>query len=128
MSEKIFAAIITHGELACALADVAENLTVAEIPLHCYSTKILSSEEIIDRLEKEIERESPQKVLLFVDLIGGGCWIIANKLKKNNDNINIIAGVNVPMIISFMINFKRLTWAELLEKVAGDAQKGVVIR
>ncbi len=128
MSETIFTAIVTHGELACALSNVAQNLTGADLPLHCYSTKILTSEEIIERLEKEIQNVQPTKVLLFVDLIGGGCWIIANKIKKNNENIKVIAGVNVPMIISFLINYRRLSWSELLEKITADAQKGIVVR
>ena len=128
MNDNIFVAIITHGELACALANVAENLMSSEIPLHCFSTKILSSEEIINRLEEKIAHEQPKKVLLFVDLVGGGCWIIANKIKKNNDNINVIAGVNVPMIVSFLINFKRMDWPALMEKIAADAHKGIIVR
>jgi len=128
MNSNVFAAIITHGELACALANVAENLMTSEITLHCYSTKILSSEEIINQLEKKITQQKPEKVLLFVDLVGGGCWIIANKIKKNNEHINVLAGVNVPMIVSFLINFKRLEWPSLLEKITADAQKGIILR
>jgi len=127
MNSNVFAAIITHGELACALANVAENLMTSEITLHCYSTKILSSEEIINQLEKNTQQK-PEKVLLFVDLVGGGCWIIANKIKKNNEHINVLAGVNVPMIVSFLINFKRLEWPSLLEKITADAQKGIILR
>ncbi len=128
MNSNVFAAIITHGELACALANVAENLMASEITLHCYSTKILSSEEIINQLEEKITQQKPEKVLLFVDLVGGGCWIIANKIKKSNEHINILAGVNVPMIVSFLINFKRLEWPALLEKITADAQKGIILR
>ena len=128
MNEDVFVAIITHGELACALAKVAENLMASDIQLHCFSSQVLSSEEIIKRLENQIEKEKPKRILIFVDLIGGGCWIIANKIKKNNDYITVIAGVNVPMVVSFLINLKRQEWEPLIEKIVIDAQKGIVVR
>lgn len=66
MNSNVFAAIITHGELACALANVAENLMTSEITLHCYSTKILSSEEIINQLEKLLSKSLKRFCYLLI--------------------------------------------------------------
>ncbi len=126
--KKVLAFVITHGELACSLAQVSEKLTVPPIPLQCYSNKTRTSEDIVFEIQKRIEDEKPEKTIIFVDLIGGSCWIMGNRIKRDNPDISVIAGVNVPMLISFYINFSRMNWSDLLQKIVEDAKKGIVIR
>ncbi len=125
----ILAVVITHGDLACSLAKVSEKLVASGETLHCFSTQILSSEEIIREINDEIKSANPEKILVFVDLMGSNCWIIANKLKHEHpQKTAVVSGVNVPMLVSFLINFARLEWQALLEKIMTDAQKGIVLR
>ncbi len=126
---RILAIVITHGDLACSLAKVSEKLVATSEKLHCFSTQVLSSEEIIREINDEISTANPEKILVFVDLMGSNCWIIANKLKHEHpQKTTIISGVNVPMLVSYLINLTRLEWPDLLEKIISDAQKGIVLR
>jgi len=126
---NILAIVVTHGDLACSLAKVSEKLVGAQEQLYCYSTQVLSSEEIIREINDEIRTRNPEKILVFVDLMGSNCWIIGNKLKHEHaDKTTVISGVNVPMLISYLINHSRLEWQALLDKIVTDAQKGMVVR
>lgn len=85
-------------------------------------------EEIEEAITRQIETEKPEKVAIFVDLVGGSCWISANRIKHGNKDIAVIGGVNVPMLVSYFINYERLQWQDLLNKITEDARKGILCR
>ena len=128
MSKNYLSFIITHGSLACCIRDVAEKLIVPATELLCYSNTEWTLEKIESDIQSLIEERKPDKILIFTDLVGGSCWVSANRVKKTDQNIAVIGGVNVPMLVSYFINYERLDWTELLEKISADAIKGVVVR
>ncbi len=128
MNGKILAFIVTHGDLGCSLAKVAEKLMMPSHNLHCYSNQTLTSDEIVRKINEKIENEKPARVVVFVDLMGGSCWVIGSRVKHTHAQTTVVSGVNVPMLVSFFVNSQRLAWEELLEKITGDAKKGIVVR
>ncbi len=120
--------IITHGSLACSLKEVSENLGVPSKELMCFSNQETDLESIEASIQKLITQNKPQNIILFVDLMGGSCWVSANRIKHNQANVTIISGVNVPMLVSFFVNVKRLPWSELMAKIELDAKRGVVVK
>lgn len=120
--------VITHGSLACSLKEVTENLGVHSTGLMCFSNQEMDLEEIEISIQKLISQNKPQKTVLFVDLMGGSCWLSANKIKYNQENVTIISGVNIPMLVSFYTNINRLPWDELIEKILFDARRGMVVK
>ena len=129
MSEKnYFTAIITHGDLAKCMEDVTRHLIVASTKIFYYSNKKLTLEEIESEIKKERDRLQPEKSVFFVDLVGGSCWILANRIKQTSTDIAVIGGVNMPMLVSYHLNYNRLEWNTLLDKIVSDANKGIVKR
>jgi len=129
MSKRIyFTAIITHGDLSKSLDQVTNHLIVSSTKIYNFSNKKLTLEQIENEIAKERERLQPEKSVLFVDLVGGSCWILANRIKQNSPDIAVIGGVNMPMLISYHLNYNRLGWNELLDKIVSDANKGIVKR
>jgi mannose/fructose-specific phosphotransferase system component IIA len=53
---------------------------------------------------------------------------LANRIKRNSKDIAVIGGVNLPMLVSYHINYNRLHWNDLLDKVVLDSNKGIVKR
>ena len=106
--QKYLSCIITHGLLAASLKAVAEKLVSLPSEVFCYSNQESVLEEIEESIHTLIAEKKPDKVLLFVDLMGGSCWVSANRIKRMDENIIIISGVNVPMLVSYFINYKRL--------------------
>ncbi len=128
MSKNYLSFVITHGSLACCIRDVTEKLIVLSTDLLCYSNNEWTLEKIESDIQELIKERKPDKVLIFTDLVGGSCWLSANRIKKADQNIAVIGGVNVPMLVSYFINYERLGWIDLLEKISMDAIKGIVVR
>ena len=128
MSKNYFTAIITHGNLAKSFENATNGLIVSATKVYCYSNQKLS----LDEIEKEIQEKraclKPDKTVFFIDLVGGSCWILANRIKKDSDDIAVLGGVNLPMLISYHLNYKRLAWNALLDKIVSDGSKGIVKR
>lgn len=128
MSKNYFTAIITHGDLAENLEQVTKQLIVPATDIYYYSNKEHAIEEIEQQIEKKRNRIQPEKSIFFVDLVGGSCWILANRIKKNSKETAVLGGVNMPMLISYHINYNRLEWNALLEKIVSDGKKGIIKR
>ena len=126
MKDAYLVCIITHGDLACALKAAAEKLAIPTTELFCFSNQEKTLEKIEAEITALVQRRRPQKILILVDLVGGSCWFSANRLKRNYSDIALIGGVNIPMLVSFFTNARRLDWPGLLEKITTDAKKGIV--
>jgi mannose/fructose-specific phosphotransferase system component IIA len=126
--KNYFSAIITHGDLAKSMEAVTKQLIVSSTKIYYYSNKKLSLDEIENAIAKECERLQPEKTVFFVDLIGGSCWILANRIKQNSQDIAVLGGVNLPMLVSYHLNYNRLEWNALLDKIVSDGKKGILKR
>jgi len=120
--------IITHGALACSIRKAAEHLTSPPSDVYCYSNQETVLEEIEASILKLTAEKKPEKSVIFVDLFGGSCWIAANRIKHLNENTTVISGVNIPMLVSYFINYQRLDWDALMEKIVLGAKKGIISR
>jgi mannose/fructose-specific phosphotransferase system component IIA len=128
MTSGVFCCIFTHGELGFYLKKVTENLVSTSIPMNTYSNQDNSSEVLEEKILSEFKIQENKKGLFLVDLAGGSCWTLANRIKKNNPEIAVLGGVNIPMLISLQVNFPRLEWEQLIKKIVEDGKKGIISR
>lgn len=128
MKSEYFVCIITHGDLADSLRGAVSQLGVLSLPVHCFSNKKKSMKIIEQEIQNLITEHNPQNGIVFVDFMGGSCWLSANRLKKERKDLAVLSGVNLPMLLSFFMNYQRLDWPELLLKIVEDAKKGIVKR
>ena len=119
--------ILTHGDLAYSLKNVMAKLMPFEIPFHTYSNNEMALEYIVNDMEKNYIKTRPEKVIIFIDLMGGSCWHAAMGFKKNHSDCAIVTGANIPGLVSFATNFSRLEWPELLIKIEEDARKAIKV-
>lgn len=128
MTAKYLTCIITHGTLACSIRKAAEHLTTPPSEVYCYSNQESVLEEIEASIIEITEEKKPDHLMIFVDIFGGSCWIAANRIKHKAENTSIISGVNIPMLVSYFLNYQRLDRDTLIEKIVSDAKKGIVSR
>lgn len=128
MNNNYFSAIITHGNLAGCLKRVTNHLIVPSTQFFFYSNKHLTLEEIEHKIEDKRKKIKPEKTIFFIDLVGGSCWLLANRIKKASTDIAVIGGVNVPMLVSYQIHYNQMGWNDLLGKIVDDAKKGIITR
>ena len=119
--------IITHANLAAEFKEASQKLLPLDIPVLTYSNQKKDIDDIVTEAIGQIEKLQPEKTVIFVDLVGGSCWRAALNIKKDRENIAVIAGINIPGLVSFSTNLDRMNWQELLEKVEQDAIKAIKI-
>ncbi len=126
MSKNYYSCIISHGTLAQCLKGIAEKLVAPSVEVKAFTNMELSLEEIEKQIWEDIDKREPEKVILFIDLTGGSCWLLANRIKMKRDNITVIGGVNVPLIVSFQMHVDRMEWDDLVEKIIADGKRGII--
>ena len=121
--------IATHGELGKAFKE-----SVAFLTGECKNVVTLAlekndnSEEFREKMEEGIKQvDQGDGVILFTDVLGGTPSNMATLLARKNQ-LYCMTGVNLPMIIEFVMSVSdQLTLQELVDKCYEAAIIGVKI-
>ena len=119
--------ILAHEDFAFALKNTVEKITGPQQNIFPYSNKTESLPIIAEKINNQISVLNSDIIFVFVDLVGGSCWGLANMISKEQPEIIIIGGVNLPMLLSLIINHGNLPAEELIDKIVEDSKKGIKI-
>ncbi len=120
--------IITHGSLAGALVEVAKDIAgdmddVKHIGIKSGDT----TEEIRKALVRAVKAANTgDGVIIFTDMFGGTPTNISLSLLEE-DAVEIITGVNLPVILKFVSNRKDKKLRELLLLLREHGAKSMVL-
>lgn len=117
--------IVSHGKLAAELKTAIELIVGPSRKLHAISNEGLEPDSLAESIRKHFPEDQP--VFIFTDLRGGSCWRAAMIAAKAHENIRVFAGVNMPMLVSFITKRSQFSAAELLEVVLEDANRGIIL-
>ena len=122
----IGAVIVTHGQLANELVSAAEMI-VGEI--HHIQAVSIGWHDDVDVARQEIERaiqrtDTGSGVLLLTDMFGGTPTNIAASF-LGQAPVEIITGVNLPMIIKVATQEKDEPLVELARRVCTEGQQQI---
>jgi fructoselysine and glucoselysine-specific PTS system IIA component len=123
--DSFAAFILAHEDFAESLKITAEKITGLQPNIFAYTNKIDSLPVIIEKINKKLASIQSDKIFVFADLIGGSCWSLANMIAREHPEVKIIGGVNLPMVISLIINHEKLVIDQLTEKIIEDSKKGI---
>ncbi|OGQ06229.1 MAG: hypothetical protein A2W38_02205 [Deltaproteobacteria bacterium RBG_19FT_COMBO_58_16] len=124
----IGAVIITHGRLADCLVSVAESISgkienVRVVPV-MNSDKTENIRVLLSKAIKEID--SGDGVLIFTDMFGGTPTNIALSLMEEG-KVDIITGVNLPIILKFVSYRNDKTLSELAALLKDYGHTSIVL-
>jgi len=124
----IGAVIITHGRLADCLVSVAESIAgkienVRVVPV-MNSDKTENIRVLLSKAIKEID--SGDGVLIFTDMFGGTPTNIALSLMEEG-KVDIITGVNLPIILKFVSHRNDKTLSELAALLKDYGHTSIVL-
>ncbi len=117
--------IITHNNIGLSLFE-AVTAVIGKAPL---PTKLLSvlpdsdPEKLVQQAKQQVkELNEGQGVLVLTDMYGSTPSNIACKLANNQ--VNVIAGLNLPMMVRVM-NYPQLSLSQLANKAVSGGREGV---
>ena len=119
--------LVTHAGLAGALKSAAEMI-VGSIDL-CAAVEITPSEHadgIMARVVSAVETVSADGAVIMTDLFGGTPSNMAMSFLKEG-RIEVLTGVNLPMIIEFCSKRGRMPVTELAAELQRTGREGIII-
>lgn len=123
---RIGGVIISHGQVATELLAAAETV-VGDIS-HVTAVSIGWHDDVEmarDQVERSIASVSAGSgVLLMTDMFGGTPTNIAAMFLKDGE-IEMLTGVNLPMVIKFASNTKEIALAELAKIVEDQGKQSI---
>lgn len=118
--------IATHHNMAEGFKDtlnyIAPN-TVEVIAISAYVTE----EDLTDVIEKTLDRfKEDEQIIVFTDLVGGS--VNQEFAKKLNEyNIHLISGINLPLVLSIVLNIGDAELsAEIIRANVNEAKEQIV--
>ena len=125
---KSYAAfILAHENCSSALKKTLEKITGKQNDIYPYSNKTDTLPCLCKDIKGKILSLKKDNYIIFVDLKGGSCWTLANMLKKDLPELDIVSGVNIPMLVSYAVNRNKYSRTELIKKIKEDGCRGIVL-
>ena len=123
------AILLTHGLIGEAFIEAVQGIMGLDDGLHAISVMNMSVVEITDRLMALVgaPEEKRDGVIILASLKGGSCWNVAVSVAKDNSNVEVVSGLNLSMVLSFMTKRDELPLNELAENIEQDGHRGVTL-
>ena len=128
MSEikKIGGVVVSHGRVASELLSAAE--TVVGSMNHIVAVSIGWHDDVEhakEQIKRSIENVSEGKgVLLLTDMFGGTPTNISAMFIKENE-VEIVTGVNLPMVIKLASQQEEITLSEMAKEVETQGKQAI---
>jgi|SRR5207244_8803 len=127
-TRRVGGVVVTHGHLA------AEFLAAAEMilgPIHHITTASIDWHDDVDVARRELERAidrvtQGRGILLMTDMFGGAPTDIASMFLDDSD-IEVISGVNLPMILKLAEQDTDASLAETARQVREAGKNGIYL-
>jgi PTS system mannose-specific IIA component len=119
--------LVTHAGLAGALKSAAEMI-VGSIDT-CTTVEVAPGEHadgIMARVVAAVEAVSTDGAIIMTDLFGGTPSNMAMSF-LNEGRIEVLTGVNLPMLIEFCSKRERMTVAELAAELQRAGREAIII-
>ena len=126
---KIGLLLIMHGKLGHHLLDTLRDM-MGELSLAAdvlEVRRVQAHEVLITQGRKMIERlDDGAGVLILTDAFGSTPSNIANKLAAGADNVAVVSGVNLPMLVR-IFNYPKLALPEMAKNAVEGGTRGIMI-
>ncbi len=122
------AVVVTHGQLGQELVAVAQ--TIVGETSHIEAVSIGWNDDVEEsrkRIEEAVQKVNQGKgVIVLTDMFGGTPSNLSLPLLKRNE-LEIITGVNLPMVVKLVDQSGKDSLLELAAKVTAQGQKHISI-
>ncbi len=126
MSEKLIGVIVAHTDVADALLTAVRAIAGDETGLVAVSNRGADRGALVKRLEEAV---GGRPAVIFTDMAGGSCAHTAAHLAHGREDLRVVTGVNLAMLVDFAFH-RDLPLEAAAERAVqtGRAGLGIVAR
>ncbi|MBI4668394.1 MAG: hypothetical protein HY747_04275 [Elusimicrobia bacterium] len=124
--------IVTHGDFGAYLLEAAEEIVGRQPGQGIFIAPIsrkLTLAEVRQKIEAALAgalgAAGPDGALILCDMLGGTPCNEALMIARHHPNVEVLAGINLYMVVSAMMNARRLGLPALAQKVLEDSKRSV---
>jgi mannose/fructose-specific phosphotransferase system component IIA len=122
MSRPVRGLVLAHSSLASGLAAAVRQISGAdEEALRAVSNDGQGPEGIVAAIEQAVG-DSP--TIIFTDLTSGSCAFAARRFARERNEIGIVCGVNLPILIDFVFH-REMPLGELVARLVEKGRVGI---
>jgi PTS system mannose-specific IIA component len=121
---RIPALLVTHADLGAALVRAAEQVYGPVTDVEALSNADLSRVDLEDAIRERVSGWA-HGGLVLTDFPGGSCQQCGLLAARENAEIVVITGVNLPALLDYLHNRERYPVRELAERLLAKARDGV---
>jgi mannose/fructose-specific phosphotransferase system component IIA len=95
--------LVSHGRLALGMQDTIQFI-MGEVPnLTAYAAYVDRNEtEYVYGIEAELQQHPEEKFVICTDVLGGSVNTTMIQLLKDYHNVELIAGMNLPLVLQLL--------------------------
>jgi len=118
--------VISHGRIAQAFIDACKQITGNNECLYSIDCNQLTPKALYREIADLIEREKLHDgLLILVCLRGGSCWNVAAKIANEYPNVEVMSGLNLSFLLSFITKKEKYPFHQLKDIVFQDGFRGM---
>ncbi|MFQ5824638.1 MAG: PTS sugar transporter subunit IIA [bacterium] len=118
--------VLSHGQVAQALLDACKQIIGECNNVYALNCEGLNPKGIYEKITHLIESKNlTDGLFLLVSLRGGSCWNAVAKIVREREKVELISGLNLSIILSFITKRKQYSFEELSEVLVRDGKRGI---
>ena len=120
--------VATHGRLGEELIRTAERIAGPQEHLVFVTNEGLSVDALAEVISEEAERCEPDAgILLMTDIPGGSPTLACRSLRLKGRKAWVVSGVNLPMILAFLMCRDSMEAEEVASAIASRAVRSIEV-
>lgn len=119
------ALLITHGDLGASLLHTASGIVGPAPGVEAITNKDQSREGLTRLVETKIAEWNGEEGIVLTDIHGGSCAQAALSGAFAGRNTPVITGVNLPMLVDFLVNRGSYSAADMAARLIEKGKAGV---
>jgi len=114
--------VLAHGDMAVGLVDAVQSIAgIEDGVLVAITNRGMSPQSLADQVRGAV---GSGPAIVFTDLPSGSCGFAARLLCRNETGLTVICGVNLPMLLDFVMH-REMPREELVERIVAKARASI---
>lgn len=118
--------VLSHGKIAEAFVQACKQIAGECRNLYTLNCDNLTPKDLHKQIAHLVETENFRDGLfILVSLRGGSCWNAAAKIAREYENIKLISGLNLSILLSFVTKRDKYNFEDLADILCKDGARAI---